>query len=320
MNLRELYDTSVRLGMKLDPRGEGALEEQLEQRRVEYEQLPEWERPFYDQERFRNPYGDVRLVRGPADTELQSILVGIDIHVEELLLADRLREKGRCVDAVIAHHVHGVGRSASLVYDFMTVDIECLVAEGVSRSAAEATMIPYLESKLAGLEDFHRLGPDAADLLDLPLACIHTPADYYITEGIRQVLEREQPATLGDCVPALLTIPELESAAHLGVFPRIIGAPPERELGRTFFKFGGGYILPPAAYPLLGAAGVRTVFQIHCDQVHADAAAAAGIAIVRVPHAAGDNLGINLLLDEVEASMGSLEVIGCGGFERITRR
>ena len=65
MNLRELFETSVRLGIAQDLRGEEALREQMARRRREYEALPDWQRPYYDQERFRNPYGDVRLVYAP---------------------------------------------------------------------------------------------------------------------------------------------------------------------------------------------------------------------------------------------------------------
>lgn len=321
MTLRELYELSIRLGIQHDLRGEAALREQLARRREEYALLPEWEQPFYDQERFHNPYGDMRIARGPDDTELRTVLVGIDIHIPELLLADRLREKGQRIDAVIAHHVHGVGRSAFLPHDFMPYDIACLVAEGVSRSAAEALILPSIEAKLAGMEDNHSRGPAVAELLDLPFACIHTPADLYIGVGVQSALNAAKPSTLAETIPALLTIPEIALAARqLGVLPRIFGAPPEREVGRVFHKFGGGYIFPPSAYALLGAAGVRTVFQIHCEPIHAEAAAAAGVAIVRVPHAAGDNIGLNLLLDDVETELGPLEVIGCGGFERISRR
>jgi chloramphenicol O-acetyltransferase len=40
---------------------------------------------------------------------------------------------------------------------------------------------------------------------------------------------------------------------------------------------------------------------------------------VRIPHAAVDNLGINLFLDEVERRLGPMNVIPCNYFERITR-
>src|SRR5918998_157490 len=109
MNLRDLYETSVHLGMALDVRGEAALQAQMERARQEYESLPPWQQPYFDQERFRNPFGDVRIANGPDDVELHTILLGINIGVPELLLADRLRSKGQRIDAVIAHHTHGIG-------------------------------------------------------------------------------------------------------------------------------------------------------------------------------------------------------------------
>jgi hypothetical protein len=39
---------------------------------------------------------------------------------------------------------------------------------------------------------------------------------------------------------------------------------------------------------------------------------------VRVPHAACDNFGINVLLDAAGRALGPLNVIGCAGFERIS--
>jgi hypothetical protein len=319
MNLRELYETSVRLGMALDIRGEAALRAQLARRRQEYEVLPDWQKLFYDHERFRNPFGDTRIVNGPEDVELSAIMLGIDIRVAELLLADRLRSAGTRVDAVIAHHASGMGVPPSLEWDTMAVLVDMLVAEGVPRADAEASIHPYIEDKLRSLEDFHRTGPDTARLLGLPLACIHTPADYHITVGVRAAVEAARPRTVGDVAGALLSIPEVQSAARLGVQPRIMSGEASWPAGRILYKFGGGYILPPSAYPLLGQASVNTVIQIGCTAAHAQAAQESGVAIIRVPHAACDNIGINLLLDAVERELGPLVVIPCGAFERISR-
>jgi hypothetical protein len=320
VKLRELYETSVRLGMALDIRGAAALQRQMAQRRREYEALPAWQQAYYDQERFQNPFGDVRIANGPAETELETILLGINITVAELLLADRLRQKGTRIDAVIAHHTHGIGVAPSLAEDFMPVMIDMLASEGVPRDEAERVIAPYVEDKLRAIEDFHRIGPDTARLLGLPLACIHTPADYYIGEGVRPVVEAATHSTVGDVVRALLAMPEVQSAARIGAAPRIMSGEASWPAGRIFMKFGGGYILPPAAYPLLGQAGVHTVVQIGCGAEHARAAQAARVAIVRVPHAACDNIGINLLLDAIIAEHGPLRVIPCNSFERISRR
>ena len=67
----------------------------LEQARKEFDDLPERKRWEFDQERLVNPYADTRILYGDPDTEVSSILVGIDLEVGEVLLADRLREKGQ---------------------------------------------------------------------------------------------------------------------------------------------------------------------------------------------------------------------------------
>ena len=322
MNLRQLFDTSIRLGIAQDPRGEPALREQLASRRREYEALPDWQKPYYDGERFTNPFGDVRLAyapRPPEEIELHTILLGIDIRLPELLLADRLRTQGTRIDAVIAHHTSGIGRAISLVWDFMPVAVDMLVQEGVPRVDAEATIFPYIEEKQREVEDFHRIGPDTAKLLDLPLGCIHTPADYYITVGVAAALKAAEPQTVGDIVRALQSIPEIHSSTALGAGVRVMTGDESRPAGRVMCKFGGGYILPPAAYRLLGRAGVNTVLQIGCGPEHARAAAESGVTIVRIAHAACDNIGINLLLDDVIRECGPLNVIPCGAFERVSR-
>lgn len=319
MTLRELYEASIRLGMALDVRGEAALRQQLENVRREYEALPNWQQPYFDLERLHNPFGDVRIVHGPEDVELDTVLLGINIGVPELLLADRLRANGTRIDAVIAHHTHGIGVAPSLVHDFMPVAIEFLAQEGVPRADAERCINGYIEEKWRDVEDFHRIGPDTAQLLGFPLACIHTPADYYIGEGVRPVMAAARPKTVEDVVRALLTLPEVQSAARIGAGPRIMSGDGTWPVERMLLKFGGGYILPPDAYTLLGKAGVNTVVQIGCTPAHARAAQEANVAIVRVPHAACDNIGINLLLDDVERLHGPLHVIPCNYFERIRR-
>ena len=187
------------------------------------------------------------------------------------------------------------------------------------RADAEACINRYIEEKEQALEDTARMGPDMAKLLGFPLACIHTPADYYIGEGVRPVVEAAQPQTVGEIVQALMQIPEVQSAAHIGAEPRVMSGKENWPAGRMLLKFGGGYGLPPDAFTLLGKAGVNTVVQIGCSPAQAQAAQEARVAIVRIAHAACDNIGINLLLDEVERRLGPLNVIPCNYFERVKR-
>jgi hypothetical protein len=241
--------------------------------RQEYDALLEWQKPYFDQERYRNPFGDVRILVGPDDVELDTVLLGINIHVPELLLADYLRRSGRRVDAVIAHHTNGIGYPRTLLNDIMLVNIEYLVAQGVPRAAAERCILDDMATRLREHEDAHRIGPDTARLLGLPLACIHTPCDYFIRIGIQRGLDDAQPATVGDLVAALMGIPEFQSAAREArAFPTIMSGDPDWPVGRLLVKSGGGFLLPVEAYTMLGQAGVNTAVHIGCTPAHARAA------------------------------------------------
>ena len=322
MKLRALYDHSIRYGARLDVRGEEGLRRVLEQRQREYAALPDWERETYDLERLTNPFGDVRLACSPTDPdalEIRTILLGIDITPTELLLADRLRQRGMPIDAVVAHHTPNAGIAFNLAHDIMDVNVEMLTSRGVPQTDAERVIGPYVHERWLNNEDFIRQGVATATQLGLPFGCIHTPADYAFEQGITEVVAAYQPKTTGEVVRALLTIPEVQSAAHFGAFPRVMSGDETWLLGRYMVKGGGGRIFPPGAYPLLGAAGINTVIQIGCGTAHARAAQEAGVSIVRVPHAACDNFGINLWLDDAIRELGPLEVIGCAAFERIIR-
>ena len=150
------------------------------------------------------------------------------------------------MDAVIAHHAHGIGRSPSLSWDTMPFLVDLLALEGVPRADAEACIYPYIEGKLRDLEDFHRIGPDMARLLGLPLGCIHTPADYYITVGRRAAVEEARAETVGDVVRALHTLPEVASSARLGVG---MSGDEGRPAGRILYKFGGATSSLPRPTP-----------------------------------------------------------------------
>ena len=157
MKLSDLYQHSIRYGA-LDARGPEACGGP-EARRREYESLPPHEREAYD---LSNPFGDVRLAYSPrpaSEIEIRTVLLGIDIGVAELLLADHLRRKGVLVDAVVAHHTPNAGVAFNLAQDIMGVNVEMLVAQGVPLEDARRVIDPYVHERWLGNEDFHRQGP-----------------------------------------------------------------------------------------------------------------------------------------------------------------
>ena len=218
------------------------------------------------------------------------------------------------MDAVIAHHAHGIGRSPSLSWDTMPFLVDLLALEGVPRADAEACIYPYIEGKLRDLEDFHRIGPDMARLLGLPLAASTprptTTSPWGGGPRWRRPGRRRWGTWCGLCT---------------------------RYRGRFFRPPGGGgdgtRAAPPGASctssaglhpPSRGLPLARRGRGQHraADRLrppHARAAQEAGVSIVRIAHGACDNVGLNLLLDDVMREHGPFEVIACGAFERLSR-
>jgi hypothetical protein len=104
VTLQELFNGAIQHGIDADPRGRAAVEQELQDKRVLFNELKPDEQASFDPEQLTNPYADSRVLHGSPDQPVRKILVGIDIESPELLLADRLNEKGAGIDLVLAHH------------------------------------------------------------------------------------------------------------------------------------------------------------------------------------------------------------------------
>ena len=89
MKLAEIYRLAVQLGKDSDVRG-NYLEHLLNENKKHFEQLSDAEQYYFDQQSLENPFNDTRILVGNGDEEIRSILCGIDMETQELLLADRL--------------------------------------------------------------------------------------------------------------------------------------------------------------------------------------------------------------------------------------
>ena len=137
MNLRELYDLAVQLGMEADPRGKEAVEEILQKNKEAYEELEAEAKEEFDLESLTNPYADTRISYGDAELKVKRLITGIDVDVADLLLAHGLRQSGNPIDLVVSHHPSGLGsvRFSEVMYmqaDMMyNLGVPINVAEGI---------------------------------------------------------------------------------------------------------------------------------------------------------------------------------------------
>lgn len=315
MKLSNIYDLAISMGKKYDPRGE-YLDIFMAEQKKDFEKLHEDEKPLYDQECLVNPFSDTRILVGSGEEEIGSILCGIDIETPEVLLADRLREKGRKIDLILAHHPEGIAQAG--MHGVMQVQADMLERAGVPINIAEGIMASRISEVQRGLMPLnHQRAVDAARLLELPFICVHSPADNMVNDFLQRLIEENQITTVGDIVDILHREPEYSQARDLKAGPRILLGDRKKKAGKIFIKMTGGTSSSEKAYEKLAQAGVGTMLCMHMTEKHRLAAKDNHINVIITGHMASDSLGMNLFLDKLLQA--GIEIIPCSGLIRVER-
>ncbi len=316
MKLRELYETAVRMGIESDPRGKQGVEDYMERAKRRRESLPEHLKQFADPQETQNPFSDTRIYVGDPETEVKSILAGIDMNTGEILLADRLREKGVAVDAIYTHHPEGWGLTR--LDRVMEVQADIWATLGVPIQAGEKLIFERMD------EVKRRLMPlnydqaiDVARLLDIPFFSAHTPTDNLVVDYLNTFFAERQPKLIEDVERALLDIPEYRIAAQKGAAPYTGKSSGKARAGKVWIDMTGGTEGPKKVMEKLADGGVGTVVGMHMGQELREEAEKHDIHVVIAGHMSSDSLGINLLLDEYERQ--GVETIATSGLIRVHR-
>lgn len=312
----DLYRMAIREGMAADPRRGPELDRLLEQTSEAYAGLQGSDKEAFDRDSLWNPYADSRIVYGDPDTEVRSIMWGIDISTPELLLADRLREKGRRIDAVISHHPRG--RAGASLHHMVRMQGDIMEDWGVPITAAECIVDPRARDVMCATHSANHLqARDAAALLDIPLMCLHQPADLLGQRFMTNYLEEAAPYRVGDIIDEILRLPEYQFMARECNPPEIFVGDKDKRAGKVVVKFAGGTAGPKEMYEHLSRAGVGTVVCMHVPQSHIEEARKNHVNLVVAGHMASDSLGTNLIADRFE--MNGVDIIPCSGFIRVRR-
>lgn len=319
MKLKEFYDIAIAIGRENDPRGKEIVAKDLQARKREFDLLKEDEKEFFDQEVLENPYSDSRILNGTGLEDIRNILVGIDIEVGEVLLCERLREKGTKIDLMLSHHPGG--RAYANLYDVMHIQSDILHRFGVSISTAEDLMdgrIREVERKLMPVN--HTRAVDAARLLGTPFLCLHTPADNMVATYLQRTLDEKEPYTVAEVMDILKAIPEYREAGRNGSGPKMLLGSGTRKAGKIFVDMTGGTEGSKEIFPSIASGGVNTIVAMHLSEEHRKEAEKNHLNVLIAGHISSDNLGMNLLLDEVMKSTGnSFAIHECSGFRRFSR-
>lgn len=317
MKLGDIYREAVRLGIESDPRGQAEVEKALEAVRKEFEEAKEEDKPSFDQERLVNPYSDTRILAGDEEAEIGKILTGIDIDVGELLLADRLREKGNRIDLVLSHHPEG--KALAALDDVMHLQEDVLHQLGIPINVAEGLLSARIKEVHRSLMPMNHNRPvDAARLLDLPMMCVHTPADNLVTRFLTRMFEEKSPRTVGEVVKLLKEVPEYQQAVRMKAGPQIIVGSDKNRAGKVFVDMTGGTSGSEEVYSRLAQSGIGTIVGMHMPEKHRQEAEKYHVNVVIAGHLASDSIGLNHFLDHLENQ--GVSIVPCSGLIRVRRQ
>lgn len=317
MKLKDIYETAIRRGIEADPRGEVGVRAALERAHKEYEKLPankQWE---FDEESLRNPFADTRILAGSLDLEVKTVLVGIDMEVGEVLLADALRRQGRSIDLLFAHHPEG--RALARLEQVMGVQADIWQRFGVSIAYGDAVISERMEEIVRALHPRNNeRAVEAAKLLGFAFMCCHTPADNNVNSFLQAACdELGTEGTVDELLDFLKGIPEYRIAVQQGTGPTLFAGKGNRRTGRIMVDMTGGTSGPVDSITKLAQAGVGTIVGMHMGEEHRERAKEEKMNIVIAGHMSSDSLGMNLILDEYERQ--GVEIVPCSGFTRVSR-
>lgn len=317
ITLKQLYDKSLELAVERGPRNKKEIADQLKRLKDEHKKLDEKKKQYFDEESLVNPFLDSRIEYGDPKTKLKRIMVGIDIGVGELLIANELNKKGKTIDAVIAHHPEG--RALIDLTQVMDIQNDISELEGVPVNVAEKLMKGRMGDLNRGLHAHnHFQVPDAARMLEIPFACFHTFADNNVYWFIKKYITSKKPKRISDVIDALMDLPEYQAAKKRGNGPKVFVGDETSRVGKISFSgFTGGTTGPKEIYEKMAHAGVGTILAMHIPEEHRKLAEKYHINVLICGHMASDSLGVNLLMDEAEKK--GVEIIPCAGFLRVSR-
>lgn len=316
MHLQQIYDLGVEMGIKADPRGEDLVKRLLAKTRKEYEELSEKKKKYFDKESLTNPYADSRLYIGDPQKEIKKIIVGIDAESAEVLLVDRLNQKGEAIDAIITHHPHGAG-SAGLyeVHDLLT---DAFAKAGVPENISDALISERsgeIMRRLRGPNGFQTI--DTARLLNIPFLSMHTIWDNITYDFLTSYIAKKTYDSLGELLEYIRDIPEFSESIDTKIAPQIFVGSEKSRVGKILVECTGGTNTTKAVYEELSKAGVGTIVQMHIPEDHIKELKRLHINGIDIGHIAADSIGANFFLDALEAK--GIAVIPFGGLVRVKR-
>jgi putative NIF3 family GTP cyclohydrolase 1 type 2 len=317
MTIQQIYDLALDMSIKADPRGADFVKNVLAKAKKDAEKLSGKQKKFFDSETLKNPYSDSRIYVGDPKTEVKRIMSGIDISSAEILLADRLNEKGKGIDLVISHHPEGAAYTA--LHSVMDLQIDMYANSGIPVNVAYELMhtrMGDVERKIHPVNYSQVI--DTANLLSIPFMNLHTISDNLANEFLLNYIKEKTYETVGDIIDDLLEIPEYINASQYKAGPLIVSGTEKSRAGKIAVFFTGGTNPPKEIYIELAKTGVGTIIDMHMPEDAIKEMKKHHVNVINAGHMSSDSIGLNVIYDALEKK--GIEIVACSGFIRVSRK
>jgi hypothetical protein len=320
MKLKKLFQRAVEIGIDADPRGKPYIEKTLKKVKERQGKLEGVEKELADHERTWNPYSDSRIINGTGEEEVQRLMVCIDGEIQEILLADRLREKGERIDCVMIHHPEG--RALADLDKVMPVQADVYALAGVPVNHSEGLLRPRMDRIWRAIHADNLFRTErAAELFGIPAFCCHTITDNLVWRFMEKTVCKKNHDTLKDIVNTLYEIEEYKWYAKKGNPPIIVNGGENARPGKVVAtEFTGGTNGPEEFIEKQSHAGVGTILAMHFTEKEVEEGKKHHLNLIQCSHMASDAIGINLLLDQLAKKEKKLSTLDVSGFIRVKRK
>ncbi|MBI5155817.1 NGG1p interacting factor NIF3 [Candidatus Peregrinibacteria bacterium] len=320
MKLKKLFASAVQHGIDADPRGRKHIEKFLRKIAEKGKKLEGVEKELFDEERTWNPYHDSRILNGTGEEDVTRMMVGIDMETPEIILADRLREKGEKIDCILVHHPEG--RALADLDKVMVTQVDVYAQAGVPVNHAEGLLRPRMDRIWRAIHADNLFRTErTAELLGIPMMGCHTITDNLVWAFMEKNICKKQFDGLKEIVDAVLEIEEYKYYAKKGNPPIIVNGGESSRPGKVVAtEFTGGTNGPEEFIEKQSHAGVGTILAMHFTEKEVEEGRKHHINMIQCSHMASDALGVNLLIDKWTKEEKKLSTLDVSGFIRVKRK
>lgn len=311
MNIQQIYELSVKMGMQSDLRGVKKVKQIIKRYNERYQNSAGKEKTYFDKEKLWNPYSDTRVFVDHKK-EVKKVMAGIDIQPAEIMMAKELG-----CDLVIGHHP--IGNALGDLGDVMHLQADVLAMYGVPINQAEHLIRERIDEVARGVAPVNTYrSVMAAEIYNMGLMCTHTVTDNLVANFLDKHLKKAKPEILRDIITSLEEIPEYQKAIEQKAGPRLFVGRPDNSVGKMVLtEITGGTEGAVGMYARMSQAGISTIVGMHMAEERKKEAQKNHVNVVIAGHMSSDSLGMNLFLDELEKK--GIEIIPVSGLIRVSR-